>query len=250
MPRILRKCPASAHPKDGVTTPGEDAMPANLSWNEIQKRAIEFQALWAGESSEHAEANSFWDGFFLVFGMDRRRFASFQARVRMLSGRTGFIDCFWPGVLLIEHKSRGKDLDAAFSQATGYFDGLADRDLPKYVLVSDFARFRFYDLVEKTTVEFPLSELPRQIKTFGFIAGYTTHKVREQDPVNVQAAELMGRLHDLLKETGYDGHPLEVLLVRLLFCHFADSTGIFAPQHFRDCSSPVVQRTAPTLGPG
>ncbi|MDD5324315.1 MAG: class I SAM-dependent DNA methyltransferase, partial [Polaromonas sp.] len=54
------------------------------------------------------------------------------------------------------------------------------------------------------------------------------------DPVNIKAAERMGRLHDALKASGYTGHPLEVLLVRLLFCLFADDTGIFQPaQSFR-----------------
>ncbi|HOU52941.1 MAG TPA: class I SAM-dependent DNA methyltransferase [Myxococcota bacterium] len=209
-------------------------MSANLSWNEIQARAIEFQSRWAGESSEDAEAKSFWNDFFQVFGVDRRRVASFETRVRLLEGKQGKIDCFWPGLLLIEHKSRGRDLDAAFVQAVGYFDGLKKRELPKYVLVSDFARFRLYDLDEGTHVEFPIEELSLNVKRFGFIAGYTLQKLRPEDPVNLQAAEIMGRLHDRLKEAGYDGHPLEVFLVRLLFCNFADDTGIFEAQSFRE----------------
>ena len=54
----------------------------------------------------------------------------------------------------------------------------------------------------------------------------------EEDPVNIKAAELMGNLHDSLKANGYDGHPLEVLLVRLMFCLFADDTGIFEKDQF------------------
>ena len=53
---------------------------------------------------------------------------------------------------------------------------------------------------------------------------------RDQDPVNVKASELMGRLHDALKASGYDGHDLEVFLVRTVFCLFADDTGIFEPR--------------------
>jgi len=210
-------------------------MPANLSWNEIQARAVEFQSRWAHESSEEAEAKTFWNEFFEVFGVDRRRVATFEARVRLLGGRQGKIDCFWPGMLLIEHKSRGKDLDAAYMQAVGYFDALKNpRDRPKYVLVSDFARFRLYDLDENTFVEFPLEELAQNVRRFAFIAGYTPHKVRPENPVNVQAAEVMGRIHDRLKDAGYEGHPLEVFLVRLLFCNFADDTGIFPAQSFRE----------------
>ncbi|MBP7126197.1 class I SAM-dependent DNA methyltransferase [Myxococcota bacterium] len=224
-------------------------MAANLSWNEIQARAVEFQSRWAGEASEDAEAKTFWNEFFQVFGVDRRRVASFEARVRLLEEKQGRIDCFWPGLLLIEHKSRGKDLDAAYVQAVGYFDGLKERELPKYVLVSDFARFRLYDLDEGTHVEFPLGELSQNVKRFGFIAGYTPQKIREQDPVNVQAAEVMGRLHDRLKQAGYDGHPLEVLLVRLLFCNFADDTGIFPAQSFREWLETRTAEDGSDLGP-
>ena len=47
----------------------------------------------------------------------------------------------------MEDKSRGKDLDKAYKQVLDYFPGLKDFELPKYVLVSDFAHFRLYDLL-------------------------------------------------------------------------------------------------------
>lgn len=211
-----------------------------LSWNEIRDRATSFSREWKHAENEDAEAKSFWDGFFDVFGVPRRRVASFERRVKKLDGKDGYIDLLWKGTLLVEHKSRGKDLDLAYQQAIGYFAGLRDRDLPRYVLVSDFARFRLFDLDADTQVEFALADLPRRIKHFAFIAGYTPQTLREQDPVNVKAAETLGRLHDALKTAGYDGHPLEVLLVRLLFCLFADDTGIFELQSFRDF---IEQRT-------
>ena len=211
-----------------------------LSWNEIRDRATSFSREWKHAENEDAEAKSFWDGFFDVFGVPRRRVASFERRVKKLDGKDGYIDLLWKGTLLVEHKSRGKDLDRAYQQARNYFAGLHDRDLPRYVLVSDFARFRLFDLDTNTQYEFTLSELPRRIKLFAFIAGYTPQTIREQDPVNVKAAETLGRLHDALKTAGYTGHPLEALLVRLLFCLFADDTGIFELQSFRDF---IEQRT-------
>ncbi|WP_197686705.1 type IIL restriction-modification enzyme MmeI [Metallibacterium scheffleri] len=117
-----------------------------LSWNEIKDRALRFSREWALESSEDAEAKSFWDGFFEVFGVSRRRVASFERRVKKIDGKDGYIDLLWKGVLLIEHKSRGKDLDRASAQARDYFHGLTEAELPRYLLVSDFARFRLYDL--------------------------------------------------------------------------------------------------------
>lgn len=205
-----------------------------LSWNEIRNRATAFAHEWAEESYERGEAQTFWNEFFQVFGLTRRRVASFEAHVKKLDDKGGYIDCFWPGMLIAEHKSRGKDLDSAYLQAIDYFAKIKERDLPQYVVVSDFANVRLYDLDDDTQTEFPLKNLPKQIKRFGFIAGYKPQILRAEDPVNVKAAERMGKLHDALKESGYDGHKLEMLLVRLLFCLFAEDTGIFQPaQAFR-----------------
>jgi hypothetical protein len=205
-----------------------------LSWNEIKDRAIHFSKDWELVTSEDAEAKSFWDDFFNVFGVSRRKVASFEQPVKRLDTSTGYIDLLWKGTILVEHKSRGKDLDKAYKQALDYFPGMKDYELPKYVLVSDFARFRLYDLDTDTHCEFLLQDLYKNVKHFGFIAGYHKHEFRDQDPVNIKAAELMGKLHDRLKEIGYTGHPLELYLVRLLFCLFAEDTSIFEKDQFRD----------------
>lgn len=205
-----------------------------LSWNEIRTRAVAFSKDWEGESSEDAEAKSFWDAFFHVFGITRRRIASFESPVKKSDGKGGFIDLLWKGVLVVEHKSLGKDLDRAFTQAKDYFSGLKERDLPRYVLVSDFGRFRLYDLDEGHEHEFTLKELHKNVRLFGFIAGYETRSFGEQDPVNIKAAEKLGKLHDQLKAVGYEGHPLEVFLVRLLFCLFAEDNAIFERQQFKE----------------
>ncbi len=213
-----------------------------LSWNEIKSRAIAFAREWADAGDERAEAQSFWIDFFAVFGLSPKRLASFEHAVKKHGGAQGFVDLFWPGTLIVEHKSRGLSLDRAFDQALDYFPGIAERDLPRYVLVSDFARLRLTDLTSGDEVEFALADLHKHIRRFAFIAGYQVQPIKPQDPVNLKAAERMGRLHDALKASGYDGHPLEVLLVRLLFCLFADDTGIFQPaQAFRAW---VEERTA------
>jgi hypothetical protein len=225
-----------------------------LSWNEIRSRALVFSNEWADEASERAEAQSFWNDFFAVFGIGRKRVAIFEKQVAMTRAgeklKHGRIDAFWKGMLLIEHKSRGADLDRAFAQAADYFDGILERDLPRYILVSDFERFRLYDLEDHTETAFKLADLHKHIKHFGFIAGYRTQIIPPQNPVNIKAAERMGRLHDRLKASGYAGHALEVLLVRLLFCLFAEDTGIFQPAgSFRIW---LDERTAPDgsdLGP-
>ncbi|WP_430013962.1 class I SAM-dependent DNA methyltransferase [Microcystis ichthyoblabe FBCC-A1114] len=198
-----------------------------LSWNEIKNRAIAFQKEWEGETSEKAESQSFWNDFFNVFGISRRRVASFEQPIKKADNKQGFIDLLWKGTILVEHKSKGKDLEKATQQAKDYFPNLKEHELPRYILVSDFQRFKLYDLDSGNQWEFELSNFVDNVHLFDFIAGYEKRVYKDEDPVNLQAAELMGKLHDCLKEIGYMGHNLEVYLVRLLFCLFADDTGIF-----------------------
>jgi hypothetical protein len=205
-----------------------------LSWNEIKSRAVAFSKEWELETNEDAEAKSFWDDFFDVFGISRRRVATFEQLVKKIDAKQGYIDLLWKGMILIEHKTRGKDLTKAYNQAKEYFPGLNEKELPRYILVSDFARFRLYDLDKDTQHEFTIQELVSNVGLFSEIAGYKKRTYKEQDPVNIEAAELMGKLHDKLKAIGYTGHYLEVYLVRLVFCLFADDTNIFEKGIFYD----------------
>lgn len=215
-----------------------------LSLNEIRARSLAFVQEYRDAASERAEAQLFWQGFFNVFGINARRVGAFERPVRELltaSGR-GRIDFLWKGVVLVEHKSRGEDLDTAARQARDYFPGLRDSELPRYILVSDFARLRLYDLDAGTDQEFPLRDLPRRLGLFGFLSGYTTRRYGTLNPVDQEAAERLGQLHDLLEDDGFGGRDLDVWMVRTLFCLFADCANIFERGIFRDL---IEQRTAP-----
>jgi len=133
-------------------------------------------------------------------------------------------------VLLVEQKSAGRDLRKAYGQAGEYFDALPERERPRFVLVSDFRTFELHDLDGRETVAFPLADLPAHVESFGFILGVQRRTFRDQDPANIEAAELVGRLHDALEDAGHRGHDLERFLVRIVFCMFADDTGIFEPR--------------------
>ena len=213
-----------------------------LSWNEIKSRAMAFSRQWQDAADEKQQSAAFWVDFFEVFGISNRRVISFEHAVSKHGGGQGYIDLFWPGQMLVEQKSRGKPLEPAYDQAMGYFPGLAERDLPHTLVLCDFARFRVIDLDSRREISFALQDLHKHVRWFGFIAGYQAQAVTPQNPVNVKAAERMGRLHDALKASGYAGHPLEVLLVRLLFCLFADDTAIFPAQGLRAF---IEERTAP-----
>ena len=201
-----------------------------LSWNEIRTRAAQFAHEWKDAAYEKGETQSFYNDFFGIFGVRRRSVARYEEHVRKLDNQSGFIDLFWPGVLLVEQKSAGRDLAKAYGQAGEYFDVLAEKDRPRYILVSDFQNFELHDLDEREKTTFTLADLPAHVEKFGFILGVQRRTFRDQDPVNVKASELVGRLHDALKASGYDGHDLEVFLVRTVFCLFADDTGIFEPR--------------------
>ena len=201
-----------------------------LSWNEVRARASDFAREWAGASYEKGETQSFYNDFFGVFGVKRRSVARYEEHVRKLDDRAGFIDLFWPGVLIVEQKSAGRDLDRAYGQAGDYFDALPENQRPRYILVSDFQTFELHDLDARERTDFALADLPDHVEAFGFILGVQRSRFRDQDPANIKAAELVGRLHDALDGAGYRGHDLERFLVRIVFCLFADDTGIFEPR--------------------
>ena len=204
------------------------------SWNEIRKAATAFSKRWKNAYDEKAQAQSFLKEFVAVFGVDTVVFNAFEHRVKFTDGSQGYADCFWQGKILVEMKSAGKDLDTAYQQAMEYVRTLPPADYPHAVVVSDFQRFRFYNLErDNALTEFALKDLRKYVTLFGYMIGADEGgEIREQDPVNRKAAEKMARLHDAMKAVGYTGHPLEVYLVRLLFCLFAEDTGIFKPNQF------------------
>jgi hypothetical protein len=219
-----------------------------LSWNEIRHRAITFAREWKGETREAAERQTFWNEFFNVFGVRRRTVATFEEPVKKLSGDWGFIDLFWPGRLLVEHKSAGADLGKAHAQGMDYIRGLKDtgrdREIPRWLIVSDFNRIALHDLEPEQdpdapllqrlppSVEFTLADFHKCIRHFAFIAGYTQHRLNPEDPANLEATQLMCNLHDALEAGGYTGHELKRFLVRILFCLFAEDNGIFPQKAF------------------
>ena len=91
-----------------------------LHWNEIKSRALLFSKTWDDACNENSLATPFWIDFFEIFGITNKRVATFELMVKKLGGKRGFMDLFWPGVLLVEHKSRGEDLDEALEQAIAY----------------------------------------------------------------------------------------------------------------------------------
>jgi N-6 DNA Methylase len=200
-----------------------------LGWDEIKRRAKAFSTDWATAHYEKGETQSFYNDFFEIFGVKRRQVATYEQRVKLLSDKHGFMDLFWPKTLLVEQKSARLDLNKAGVQAMDYIDGIRAEDQPRYVLTCDFQTWNLIDLETGHDTRFALADLHRHIESFAFILGRRV-SFGTQAAVNITAAELMGKLHDALEAANYTGHDLEQLLVRLLFCLFADDTGIFEPK--------------------
>lgn len=203
-----------------------------LSYSEIKNRAHQFIINYNEATKENAESQSFLNDFFHVFGIERRRVASFENPVKTEEkGSTKRIDLFWRGTLLVEMKSTGQNLDKAYQQGMGYFKGLKDAELPRYVMVCDLNDFRLYDLDDRKDYAFKLSELSDNLHLFDFMQGNEIDNIDEYD-LNEKAAQLLGELHDALEDSGYQGHHLQVFMVRVLFILFAEDTGVFNRHQF------------------
>ena len=207
----------------------------NLTWQEIRNNAILFCERWKTAKDERSEAQTFlYELLRDVYGVDPRRVSTFEKKVHPTSDTNGYIDMFWPGRILIEMKSKGKSLDKAHEQARKYaFSIDSDEDLPVFILVCDFENFRLYNLINNLTWEFKLKDLPNNVQLLSiFTERATKYDLIVDKELNTQAAYKMAKLHDMLKANRYSGHSLEVYLIRILFCLFADHTGIFSKHQF------------------
>ena len=221
-----------------------------LSWNEVRSRAAELSRKWAGAGYEKGKARSFYSEFFRVFGVRRASVARYEKHVRKLDDRSGVIDLFWPGVLIVERKSPSRGLSEATGQAAELFDALPEHQRPRFILVSDFQSFELHDLDAREVSRFPLAALAENVEALGFILGLRRREFRDQGPANIKAAELVGRLHDSLEAGGYGAQDLERFLVRTVFCLFADDTGIFERRGmFLEFVETCIREDGSDLGP-
>lgn len=224
-----------------------------LSRNEVKRRAQKFATRWKGTSYEKGESQSFWNDFLTVFGIDRKRVnASFEHAIKKSStNRIGFIDMFWPGVLLVEQKSEGKDLDKATFQALDYLPNIPDHQLPRALVMSDFKTIRIKRLDgDGTAMEtFQTADLAKQIDRFGFLTDQRDKVIAEEVAANQKAVALMGELYEELAQTGFDEHETSVLMVRLLFLFFGDDTGLWKRGLFNDFISARTAQDGTDTGP-
>ena len=202
-------------------------MVSRLSSVEVKRRLQAFSKQFREAQNEQREATLFWAAFYNCFGISAYEATIFEEQVKKLSGGRGRIDSFIPGLLIVEHKSRGKDLDAAYDQASEYFLALKPAERPKYLITSDFARIVLHDLTAKQTNETSIEDLPKNAGWFRFLVEGKQQVILEEREIDRSAAYTISKLHEALIQINFKGRDLEVFLTRLLFCLFADDTGIF-----------------------
>ena len=222
-----------------------------LSENDIRLNAKKFSEFWKDATSEEGEKQTFYNKFFAVFGLERLEFAKYELRAKKLNSVSGkgSIDVFWPGVMIVEHKSRGKDVDVAMDQADDYFVELPNKDLPRYKLACDFHDWFLVDVVEDKEYRFTLDELADNIQLFRFMWKENESPIPPSEPVDIKASEKIGYIYDALRKSGYSATDMEYLLTRLTFCMFAEDVGIFTKNQFTDYMTNGMEAGASEVGP-
>jgi type I restriction-modification system DNA methylase subunit len=198
--------------------------------DQLNERAEKFAKDFAHAAYEMGEAQNFVRELCGVYGLNYLRSVDFERRVAKESGvGINRIDGFFPGLLLVEMKSGGKDLQEAYEQAKGYIPKLKNLDdVPRYILVSDFQNLHLYDETSiNAPIKFKLADFKSHVNDLDFLLGYERIYQARQAAASIEAANRLGYLHDAIKQTGYRGQDLQTLLVRLLFCLFADDTRLF-----------------------
>ena len=205
---------------------------------------------------ERKYAQSYWTELFECFGVTASRMDLFEQDARRAStGKAGYIDLFWPGVVIGEAKKPGVDLQVAVDQARDYLLGgtITPSEQPRYILASDFERLRLVRLgsaEQRFDIEFPLAEVTEHVDELKFLAGYEDTLTREeQQEASIQASRLMADLFtamvgDEVDEQVGDEAPTNpededaavqvtsMYLTRLLFLLFAEDSGVIEQDLF------------------
>lgn len=205
---------------------------------------------------EKKYAQSFWADFLGCFGVNAARMDLFEQDARRGStGNTGYIDLFWPSVVIGEAKKPGVDLQIAVDQARDYLQGgsVSDTEQPRYILASDFETFRLLRLGEperRFDITFALGEVTDYLDQLKFLAGYDETVTREEEEAaSLKASKIMAALFtamagDEVDEEVADEAPTNpedededvqrtsIFLTRLLFLLFGDDAGLWEQDLF------------------
>ncbi|MDR0438974.1 MAG: N-6 DNA methylase, partial [Methanocalculaceae archaeon] len=198
-----------------------------LDMENVKKKARTFASKFANEKGENEYYQNFYDELLEIFGVSRKKIvgARYQRSVRIRGKKKPEqIDFFWPSVLLIKNKSHHRNLKEAYEQSERYYNALDEELKPQYIIVTDFEEIHLYKGSCKDTIaKFKLENLESHVECLMFIAKMDAVNV----PVSEDAADTLSFFYEMLRDAKNDEKKLIKYLMRLVFCMFADDTGIF-----------------------
>lgn len=213
---------------------------------EIKKQAKEFANFWADKGYEKGQSQVFWLTLLnKVLGVDNpEQYISFEDKVML--DHTSFIDGYISAThVLIEQKSRDRDLRKAIRQADGtlltpfqqakrYSADLPYSKRPRWIITCNFQEFLIYDM-EKPNGEpesILLKNLPKEYYRLQFIVNSQNENIKKEMEISIKAGEIVGILYDaLLKQYNEKDEQelksLNELCVKVVFCLYAEDSGLF-----------------------
>lgn len=189
------------------------------------------------EGYERGQSQNFWTQIFNAYGVSGQvQSKAFEHRLKDDKSQK-YVDAFIPKLVMIEQKSRGVDLNKAYKQVSEYYDRLKT-DKPRYIVLSNFDEVWLYDIANPLDIKeykCALTDLPNNAEWLDFLApNAAMAEIVEENPINRQATEMVAKLHQAFISDGVNADELALFLTRLIFCFFADDTGIFGQRNLLD----------------
>lgn len=212
-----------------------------------RQNAKKFIKEWKGY--EKGETQKFWISLLQdVLGIPQAvRLLDFEKQV-VVDGQTKFIDAYIkPTKILIEQKGASIDLNKKYKQSGGamltpfeqakrYAADLGKNLYPNYIVVCNFKEFQIHDMSDPNAepVIIKLEDLPTQVYRLAFLADVEKEVTAFEQKISVEAGEIVGEIYDaLLAQYANPNNPdslksLNKLCVRLVFCLYAEDSGLFS----------------------
>ena len=190
------------------------------------------------EGYERGQSQNFWTQIFNAYGVSGQvQSKAFEHRLKDDKSQK-YVDAFIPKLVMIEQKSRGLDLNKAYNQVSKYYERLSVADKPRYIVLSNFDELWLFDIENPLNIKeykCPLADLPKNAEWLDFLApNAAMAEIVEENPINRQATEMVAKLHQAFISDGVNADELALFLTRLIFCFFADDTGIFGQKNLLD----------------
>ena len=218
-----------------------------MNLKDQQKQAKAFIERWKNRGNERQDTQSFWlDLLRSVYGIENpSEYIKFEDTVMM--DHTSFMDGYIDTTkVLIEQKGSNKDLSKAikqsdgsmltpFQQAKRYSANLAYSKQPRWIITCNFREFYVYDMDkphgEPTVIR--LEDLEKEAYRLEFIVGTSNEHLEREMAISMEAGEIVREIYSGLlqqyknPENPESLHAMNQLIVRLVFCFYAEDAGMF-----------------------